>query len=175
MVRENREELSFWEALKKEQSRINSNWGDIWRYAESSLYAKRVKKYIDTFGSDNVKIIIFEDFISNTEKIYIDILNFLGVNTLTKFNKFHAYNRTGTPKSKSIANFFSKPNIVKSISKYFIPEKYRMKLRLLMIDRNTGKKRKIDNRSLSYLTKYFAQDIITLEKLINIKTNWIKP
>ena len=46
---------------------------------KSSLYTDDVKRYLDLFGKNQVKIIIFEEWTKNVKKTIQDILNFLQV------------------------------------------------------------------------------------------------
>ena len=55
--------------------------GRYWQksmYFESGLYADSIRRYIKIFG-DNVKIVKFEEFISNQKEIVSDVLDFLGL------------------------------------------------------------------------------------------------
>jgi len=46
-------------------------------YTEMASYSEQVKRYFDTFGRDNVHVIIFDDFKSDTAAIYKNVLNYL--------------------------------------------------------------------------------------------------
>lgn len=48
-------------------------------YYERAKYSEHVKRYIDTFGKDNVMIIANEEFRQNNEAVYKQILDFLEV------------------------------------------------------------------------------------------------
>jgi len=51
------------------------------RITKSGFYAKQVQMYLDVFGSNNVKILIFEEFIKDPEPQIKKVLEFLGVNS----------------------------------------------------------------------------------------------
>jgi hypothetical protein len=46
-------------------------------YREMASYTKQVQRYFDVFGRDNVKVIIFDDFKSDTAGVYRDVLEYL--------------------------------------------------------------------------------------------------
>ncbi len=48
-------------------------------YSEMVKYYDKVKRYYDVFGESNIKVIIFEDFKENNQKIFKETLTFLGV------------------------------------------------------------------------------------------------
>jgi len=173
LVRDQRETLPFYDALLVESEREDNNWGDIWLYANSSLYAKKVKHYLSIFDKKNVKILFFDEFIENPNVVLKSIFQFLGVDSKIKCNTQTIYNRTGNSKSKLISNFFNGPNLLKSILKMVIPERVRIPIRLFLLNLNTGKKRDMDSTAKEYLSNFFYSDIRELENFLNIKTGWI--
>jgi Sulfotransferase domain len=42
-------------------------------------YTQHVARYLDVFGADRVKIILYDDFVKNPSDVYVDVLRFLGV------------------------------------------------------------------------------------------------
>jgi hypothetical protein len=54
----------------------------VYTYSDIVKYTEQVQRYFNIFGKSNVKVIIFDDFIEDTSKIYQEVLDFLGVNSL---------------------------------------------------------------------------------------------
>jgi hypothetical protein len=173
LVRDNLENLSFLEALHAEEERKKNGWSDIWWYAKSSRYSDKIKKFFNVFGKDSAKVILFEEFTNDPSKILRDICDFIGVNGDFPFDTSKVYNKTGQPRSKLIANFFSRPNLVKAVAKKIIPERIRFPLRIALHALNTGDKDPIDPSSKKYLKDLFRNDSLKLEKLIGRKTGWL--
>ncbi len=48
-------------------------------YRETVDYAKQIKRYFNVFGRENVHVIIFDEFESNTNSVYTETLKFLEV------------------------------------------------------------------------------------------------
>ena len=57
--RENFENISFEEALKKENTRKGLNWIPLYYFTSIGFYYHQVKAYLDNF--DRVKIVLFDD------------------------------------------------------------------------------------------------------------------
>jgi len=80
----------FEEALKAEEWRRKENlefpgkWDPHNFYREVVRYPKQVQRYFDNFGRENVKVIIFDDFIADTERVYKETLEFLCVDPTFK-------------------------------------------------------------------------------------------
>ena len=47
--------------------------------SELGLYGEQLRRYLDTFGPKNVKILLFEEFIKDTQATVSDVLEFLGL------------------------------------------------------------------------------------------------
>lgn len=48
-------------------------------YDQIAKYAEQIQRVYQTFPKEQVKIVLFEDFINNNKKIYEDVLDFLGL------------------------------------------------------------------------------------------------
>ena len=78
---------SFEAALDAEARRKNdpdfkkncSGWHANYYYYQRGLYFQQVKRYIDTFGKDNVKIILFDELADDPVREVQQIFRFLGV------------------------------------------------------------------------------------------------
>lgn len=173
LIRDQRENLIFFEALKAENERRRAGWSDFWRYAESSLYSERIGRYLSLFGKEKVKVLLFDDLVSDPDSVMTRLFEFLEVRDDVRCNTGTVYNPSGDSKSKLISNFFTKPNTLKNWAKRIIPESMRIRMRLRILSLNTKKKRQIDDKSRKYLLEYFRKDILALEELLDRKTNWL--
>lgn len=173
MIRDQCETLAFHDALQQEQERRAQGWSDIWRYAESSLYADKLLGFRDCFGTTNVHIILFDDFTAEPQRVIKETLTFLGIDADVPINTKEIYNRTGEVKSKVIARFLSRPNIFKELIKKCTPNAWRIKLRLKIMNKNTASKPEIDLTAHNYLKSYFKNDVAKLENILGRKLNWL--
>lgn len=172
LVRDQRESLSFREALMAEEKRRLDGWSAIWRYAESSLYSRRLLDYMDCFGKDNVHVIVFEDFVSQPKETLKQLFLFLGIDESVCINTDVIYNRTGKSRSAAISNLLNRPSFIKTIFKAITPDAWRISVRLKIMDANTTKKVALDDKDSAHLRNYFADDISRLEMLLERSLNW---
>jgi Sulfotransferase domain len=71
---------SFYDELMRDYNSKEKVWGVSDLYIEFGMYHEQVKRYLDQFGKEHIKIILFEEFIHHpTEKVN-EVLSFLGVN-----------------------------------------------------------------------------------------------
>ncbi len=79
--------VSFESALKAEEKRRQSlnfrqrcyGWHANYYYYQRGLYFEQVKRYLDTFGQERVKIILFDELAAATVKAVQEVYTFLGV------------------------------------------------------------------------------------------------
>ena len=50
-------------------------------YRDMARYPRQVQRYFDRFGRENVRVIIFDDFIADTAAVYRSVLEFLAVDS----------------------------------------------------------------------------------------------
>ena len=166
LIRDVRENQTFEEALKLEESRIKNNYSFIWRYKQVGLYSNQVKRYLEIFGKNNVKIIIFGDFMKNTDLILKEIYNFLEISDEGNIGYKKIHNKSGKPKVKWINEILYNKDLKIKKMKYLIPIKCRKKIKYWIVSKNTIRIRMLEKQR-SYLIEYFREDILKLEKIIN--------
>lgn len=165
LKRDNRENLSFIDALRAEKHRIQNNWDFIWHYKKGSEYSAQISSFKSIFSS--VHIIIFEDFICDPLVETNKILNFLGVSELTSLKNLK-HNVSGIPN-----NFFAKnilrrdkysSTILREIIKNVFPRSLLEKLSTLSMN-----KFEISEEEYSYLKGQLISDIKKTEKVLGQK------
>jgi hypothetical protein len=81
LVRDGREPLRiFAQALREEDVRIRSSWEHIWHYKQMGFYYDQLNRYFNRFEKQQIRVYLFEDFITNTSCTLKSIFQFLGVN-----------------------------------------------------------------------------------------------
>ncbi|HUM46067.1 MAG TPA: hypothetical protein PLD84_04000, partial [Chitinophagales bacterium] len=67
-------------------------------YYDVAAYALQVKRYLDLFGSEQVKVILFDDFVTHTKEVYRELLKFLEVEEIVP-DEFEVFNASKTTRS----------------------------------------------------------------------------
>jgi hypothetical protein len=77
-------------------------------YRGAAHYAPQVRRYLDVFGRENVMVIVFEDFQSDTAGVYAGVLRFLDVEP--GFHPpFNAVNSNHRARSRRVHGFLEHP------------------------------------------------------------------
>lgn len=77
-------------------------------YRECVKYTEQIRRYVDVFGWENLRILIFDDFIADTARVYRDTCQFLGVSALSEI-QFDVVNPNRHVRSAFLRGFLDDP------------------------------------------------------------------
>ena len=139
---------------------------------EYGFYFEQVRRYLDIFGKNNVKVIIFEEFSGNEESVIKEILKFLNIDANISDIDFRVYNASFTPKGSWVRPIMRSRLIKKIASKVFKDQSKieDIKDKLLKI----SKELQVSVVDKKNLTDRYFDDVLKLEKLLGIKLSWFK-
>jgi len=164
LLRDQREKLSFGEALAAENGRLAKNWDWMWAYKMGGLYSAQVETYQSTFS--RVKVILFEDLVSDAQLVVKEVLEFLDVDGSKPINTSDRYSHSGNSKNPVLRWLIQRDN----------PLTYRLRKLLMSIftrsilEKLASKILKKDvmrDEDRAYLREYFRDDVRKLERLID--------
>jgi hypothetical protein len=174
LVRDGRETLTFHDALMAEPDRTGQRWSLIWRYASSSLYAGRVRHYLDTFGPGRVRIFLFEEFVREPQRVLDELWHFLGVDPGVRADTTQVFNASSRPRSRFLAGLVSKRSPLAAVARAVVPEAARLRAVELVRKLNSGKRGEVDDRSRAHLRDYFGADVKEVETILGRRTGWLR-
>lgn len=179
LIRDNRETTYFEKGLKLEKYRIEKGFEFIWHFKQVGRYYKQVDYYLKNFT--NVKIILFEDLKSDSQKVVNETCEFLGVHTV-KINSNKIYNKSGIPKKNwqtyLYNNLVISDNTINKTIKKLLPESTIRLIGGKLTEKlfvNNLEKPQMKPETRKMLINYYRKDILKLQELINRDlTSWIK-
>jgi hypothetical protein len=174
LVRDARETLSFLDALEAEEDRIRAGWSMIWHYAAGSRFADRTRQYLDAFGHDRMRVLLFEDLVQSPDTVLSDLCEFLGVDPAWRFETDQVYNRSGAPRSKLLAGLMARPGRLLTGAARLAPEPLVRRVKLLLGRVNVGEKTQIDEAARSHLRDRLFDDVRELEEILERKLDWLR-
>lgn len=127
LVRDNRENLTFEQALRMEDQRIRNDWRPLWWYRELGRYSPQISRYQAQFDPDHFKVFLYED-LQDTPSMMRHVLEFLGVDPHAPIDTSIRHNISGVPTSRKMYEFFANPHPVKEWAKSFLPNDMLRKL-----------------------------------------------
>lgn len=173
LVREERETLSFYEALQEEDNRKAKKYSDFWYYRFHSTYYDKVKKFEQAFGQ--LLIITTEELKEDTVGTMQKVYEFIGVNSdHSPSNLGVQYNSGGVYKSNFVTKFFFRQSKLRSFIKRLIPITDGLKkVKQNIIEKYKKETPSIDPKAEEFLVNCLKNDTMQLKRDYDIDVkNW---
>jgi len=139
------------------------------RVVECGLYYEQVKRYVNLFGKDQVKIYIYEEFFKDPRSYVKEILEFLGINEEPPSSVGEIHNPLIEPRGK-IAKKIMQSKLMKKAGKKILPKSAGPSLKIIF-----GKKTKkppMQGEAKKLLEEIYNDDVKKLENLLGRSLPW---
>lgn len=140
-------------------------------YGKFGKLGEQVAALLQIVPEDQIKFVVFDEFIRDTENIFNDVLKFLSLEPVSEI-EFEPINQNEAPRSLLLTRLTRRPPsglvaISQSFKKMLGMEKLGVIDLLMRINLVTRKRRPLDDRFRAQLIEYFAEDISKLSTYIN--------
>lgn len=168
---------SFREALSLEPERIAAGWGMLWHYRQAGFYFEQLSRYYRVFDPSQIKVVLHDDLIRDTDGLLRDVFTFLGVDPDFKPDVSARPNVSGYPRSRFahqvMRRLFVDNNPIKWLSQRLVPAKMRKRVMVNLREANL-EKRSLDPDLRRELQAVYREDIQNLANLIGRDLNhWL--
>lgn len=151
----------------------------VLQYGYFFKYAEQLE-YLYTFVSpDKIKVIIYDDFVKDTQSVYIETLSFLGLEYDSRVD-FPVFNSSHDHRYKLLSLIILSPPknlapLVRLIRGWFIDNRFPIVEALKRKLNTQVKRRKVSDEMRSELVEYFRKDIVRLSSILHCNlTHWLK-
>lgn len=134
------------------------------QYVELGLYYEQVKRYLDTFGKENVRIFIYDELSENMGAMIVELLHFLQIDPSFLPDLEGKYNTYSTPRNSIIRAIYSQKNL-RTLARKIIPDHRVESIKNLFLTRS--KKQDKHDATVDRMHAIFKPDIMQLEKLLH--------
>jgi hypothetical protein len=137
---------------------------------EAGFYYEQIKRYIEKFGKNQVKILVFEEFIKEPKKTVEDVLRFCGIEYAIPNFKAEKHNKFLMPRHKiirTVLNDHKLGNIIYS----FTSTSTRLYLGKKFFTKKVSKPTMSEEDKI-YLQKMYRQDVKNTCYLLNRTLPW---
>jgi hypothetical protein len=167
---------SFYDELIQSYKKQEKVHGISTLYVELGMYYDQVKRYFDIFGREQVKVLIFEEWLQDPVKYVNEVLAFLGVNYKVTEISGH-YNPDSVPRSPlSVWPFVffrwlrtKNINFYKILQRWRFPTSYKVEKVLFKARKERPK---MDPRAVKFLQDIYHDDVPKLELLLGRSLPW---
>ena len=163
------QKLSFNEFIDHSEEKILKNEFFIDNILEAGFYSKHIKRFQSFFPDEQIKIIIFEEYIKNPTLTINSILSFLGINKTIEFKPVskNAYRIPQNSFSKIILN----NSFIRKTSRKLIPSKTRSNIGENFLVKESVRP-EIHPSERERLRKIFQNDVDDLKQLLQLELPW---
>lgn len=134
------------------------------QYIGLGFYYEQVKRYMDAFGPEQVKVFLYEDIINDIDGVVKDIYNFLGVDATYQPATGEKHNVFLAPKNPLVEKLYALKSFRTFIKKLF-GEKVQGAIKNTFFAKE--KKPQLDPALKTELQALFNNDILKTAKLLN--------
>lgn len=168
------ETLTFQQALQEEGKRIQAGFRPGWHYKQVGFYSSQVKRYLDGFAPEQIRIYLYDDLSSDGLTVVQNVYRFLAIDDIFTPD-FKRENVSGIPKRRWLQNLFTKDNPLKLALKPLFSEKLRVAIRERVKKQNLGAKPILLPEIRQELVEVYREDIEKLQALIQRDLSaWLK-
>ncbi|WP_416768591.1 sulfotransferase domain-containing protein [Sulfurimonas sp. ST-25] len=164
-----KEPHSFSESLRKEEGRKDLDVTPMMQYISCSLYYEQVKAYMENFN--NVKVIIFEEFLNEKNKDIQEICRFLNIDDSFDFDtdSIHNANENDWKYNQKYTRLFTTDSNFKNFTKKILSHNifiYKLAQKVFHRVFTSKKKYQLQINERQKYMKFFEEDISNLENLL---------
>ena len=141
----------------------------IYNFIEGGFFSKHIKRYQNEFRSDNIKIIIFENYIKNEPEHIKSILKFLDIDESINLTE-QPKGSYRVPKNKIAGSLLGSP-LFRKVATKLIPTVQRQKLGDKFFLRQTKKPSMLPSER-KLLKEIYETEVRNLEELLGSKLPW---
>ena len=134
------------------------------QYIELGLYYEQVKRYLNIFGKEQVKIYLQEDLRAKGNNVITDLYTFLGVDETYRPDMTRQHNTFSMPKKNMIGNLYTS-NFMRVLVRNIVPDKLKNIMKGFVFDNKP--KHVLPPETKRKLQELYLGDIEKLEKLID--------
>ncbi len=158
---------NFYKDIIFDYSLEDNTWGGVSStYIQLGLYSQQVKRYLEYFPKENVKIFFYDEFEKNPEDIKKELFNFLNVQDVDiDFSK--RYNTDFKARNFLIHFLFKKYRSQTHFFKNIIPKKIKSFLKNIFFQQSISNHHPINKDVRMKILSLFLHDISNLEKIID--------
>jgi hypothetical protein len=148
-------------------------------YREVGSYAAQVQRYFDAFGTEKVKVIIFDDFKADPARASREVFDFLGVSP-SFAPRVRVINPNKKVRSKTVRDFLDQPppSFLRRLARPLTTPQMRHRLFQAFRRLNTDyvPRSPIPDRLRLQLQAYFASDVQRVSEMLDRDlTYWCQP
>jgi hypothetical protein len=154
---------NFRDAVTADMARKEKGWGVSSLYVELGMYYAQVKRYLDIFPPENVKVILFDDFKVDTIEVMSQIYKFLEVDEELALKVHSKFNKAVVPRFPRLHVWLVQTRLKRQLVS-MMPKTLKQKIKDAYLV--TAEQMKLTDQDISFAWPFFADDVKKLSALL---------
>jgi hypothetical protein len=164
------ESNEFLSAFKRDMNKADKGWGVSELYFELGQYSQQLKRFLKVFPENQIKVVLFEDWIQQPKETQESICKFLNVSIFAALQN-EVLNKSVSPKNPRLHRFLMQSGL-KDLVKKVLPKEFFDKIKG---GQYKGEKEVLAPEERKYLVNLYRDEILELQGLIKRDlSNWLK-
>ncbi len=175
-VRNGWEEISdFSKALPEEPVEIDDFWWGWRHYVRHGFYVDALKRFLQEFPPEQIKILIYDDYLASPQKMLYNIFRYLGIDSSFEVDMSLRYNQGQVIRETFLTHLIRSRHPAKNLLLSLLPKKFILSLRQQIIDRSLVKAPSVSKEIHRKLIETFRDDVLCLQDLLNRDlSSWLR-
>jgi hypothetical protein len=157
--------VGFREKFLSDMEKFHELSCDLYNQYVVKSYHDRLRLYVDAFDARKIKIMLYDDLVSDPGVFMAEIYRFLGVDTDFKNDFSVKLNQGGLYSSHLVSSIMNRPNPIRWLARRLVPIRARIAFRLNLFNHLTRPAPKLDPILRAELTALLYDEISDLEHL----------
>ena len=157
----------FSKALLEEPVEIDDFWWGWRHYVRHGFYVAPLERFLQEFAPEQIKILVYDDYLASPHKMLCDIFRYLNVDTSFEVDMSLRYNQGQVIKATFLTSLIRSQHPAKKFFLSALPEKLILSLRRQIIDRSLVKAPAVSKEIHQQLTETFRDEVLCLQDLLN--------
>ncbi len=166
------EPLSLRDALDQEEARIADGWGWDWHYASVGRYADQVERFVETLGRDQVKVMLYDDFVADPQAAFAEACRFIGIDDGFQPDMSKRGKVASRPRSKALGRWLHWPGQGRKAMRRLAPWFFTDERLERLEEWNRSPVDKLDAATRREIGPRFRQDIEKLGRVLDRDIPW---
>lgn len=154
----------FRQEVEEDFNQIVKGWYTTHCYVEMGLYYQQVKRFLDLFPTEQIKILLYDDLKKKPEALLQEICRFLGIDSEFKFNTSMKFNEARVPKNEKLLYWLSASGLKKNLFR-LMPGSIKDQIKSLFFKKD--KVLPLQTHEKNWAADFYKDDIAALQNLLN--------
>lgn len=138
-------------------------WYTTHCYVEMGLYYEQVKRFLDVFPKDQLRIYLYDDLKNNPESMLKDVCRYLGIDSGFNFNTAEKFNEARVPKNEKLLYWLSTSGLKKNIFR-LMPDAVKEKLKSFFFKKEKAVPLTADQKK--WASGFYYDEVTRLQHLL---------